>query len=242
MKYDFAIVYFGLTRSVRKTHESHRKHIFNILEKENVTYKTFMHTWKTTNNTQNIRETVIPHKIDYDEYTLLSPHEYRLDDEDAFLQSLNMDTYFYKHIWEQKGDSYDGEWLPKMVSNHLCMLESQKRAFTMVNREVDNGDTFTHILLIRPDITIYTDLPVHTILAQQDKVHIPNHSHYGGVNDQVAVLNYEDAHMYANRINEIADYRKTQGRIVGEIYCKFILDKYKMNINQIDFKYCITRP
>jgi hypothetical protein len=242
MKYDFAILYFGLTRSVRKTHESHKKHIVNILQKENLTYKTFMHTWKTRDNTQNVWETVIPQKIDYDEYTLLYPDEYTLDDENAFLDSLDMDTYFYKHIWEQKGESPDGEWLPRMVSNHLCMLESQKRAFSMVNRHVEKGDTFTHILLIRPDITIYTDLPVHTILAQHDKVHIPNHSHHGGANDQLAILNYEDARMYANRIDEIADYRKTQGRIAGETYCKFILNKYKMNINEIDFKYCITRP
>jgi hypothetical protein len=80
MKYDFAILYFGLTRSVRKTHESHKKHIVNILQKENLTYKTFMHTWKTRDNTQNVWETVIPQKIDYDEYTLLYPDEYTLDD------------------------------------------------------------------------------------------------------------------------------------------------------------------
>ena len=36
MEYDFAIIYFGLTRSVKKTHESHKKHVFDILKKENL--------------------------------------------------------------------------------------------------------------------------------------------------------------------------------------------------------------
>jgi len=44
IEYDFAIIYFGLTRSVKKTHETHKKHVFDILQKENLNYKTFMHT------------------------------------------------------------------------------------------------------------------------------------------------------------------------------------------------------
>ena len=31
MKYDFAIIYFGLTRTVKQTYESHIKHIYNVL-------------------------------------------------------------------------------------------------------------------------------------------------------------------------------------------------------------------
>jgi hypothetical protein len=37
-EYDFAIIYFGMTRSVRKTYESHINHVFNVL-KNNLPYK-----------------------------------------------------------------------------------------------------------------------------------------------------------------------------------------------------------
>ena len=241
MDYDFAIIYFGLTRSVKKTHESHKKHVFDMLKNNSLTYKTFMHTWKTKDGTQNIWETVIPQKIDLLEYKLLSPDYYKLDDQGEFLESINMDDYFYKDVWEKKGDTPDGEWLPKMVSNHLCMLESQKRGLNLVKDCVLKGDKFKFVIFIRPDVTIHSNLPVGNI-ALNKGIYIPNHSHYEGFNDQFAILDYEDVDYYGSRIGEIADYRKNHGKIVGEKYCKFIITKYNMKVNQIDFKYSITRP
>ena len=240
MEYDFAIIYFGLTRSVIKTHETHKKYVFDVLKKENLTYKTFIHTWKTKDDRQNIWEDIIPQKINYGEYKLLSPDYYKLDDEDDFLESINMDDYFYKDVWEKMGTS--GEWLPKMVSNHLCMLESQKRGLNMVNSSVSEGNKFKFIMFIRPDITIHNDLPVSIIVNNIKEIYIPNHGRYEGLNDQFAIMNYEDAHHYGNRIDEASDFRKNHGRIVGEKYCKFIISKYFMKHNEIDFNYSITRP
>ena len=55
MQYDFAIVYFGLTRSTKKVYKSHIDNIFNQLKHYNLNYKTFMHTWKTNDNKQRVR-------------------------------------------------------------------------------------------------------------------------------------------------------------------------------------------
>ena len=85
MEYDFAIIYFGLTRSIRKTHETHKKYVYDVLKKNNITYQIFMHTWKTKDDTQNVWEKKIPEKIDYTEYKLLSPDFYTLDDETEYL-------------------------------------------------------------------------------------------------------------------------------------------------------------
>lgn len=242
MEYDIAILYFGLTRSVKKTHESHKQHIFNVLKAWNLSFKTFLHTWKTKDDLQNVWETVIPQKIDYSEHLLLSPDDYKIDSEDEFLDSINMDNYFYKDVWDKIGHSVSGEWLPKMVSNHLCMLESQKRAMKMVNECISRGDKFKYIMFVRPDITIHNDLPVCEIFSNSNCIHIPNHNHHEGYNDQFAILAYEHALVYGNRIDEIAEFRKHHGRIVGEKYCKFIIDKYIKNVNQIPFNYSITRP
>jgi hypothetical protein len=199
-----------------------------------------MHTWKTNDGSQNCWETVIPQKIDYLEHTLLSPDKYQIDNEDEFLETVNMDRYFYKDIWETLGTS--GEWLPGMVKNHVCMLESQKRGFSMVKNAILEGDKFKFVMFIRPDITIHNELPIYAIITNYNKIHIPNHGSYAGVNDQFAIIQYEFAHLYGNRIDELEDFRKNQGRIVGEEYCKFIINKYKMVINKINFKYSITRP
>lgn len=234
MEYDFAIIYFGLTRSVKKTHDTHKKHVFDILQGKNLTYKIFMHTWKTNDDTQNVWETIVPQKIDYSEYTLLSPDYYTLDNEDEFLESINMDMYV--------GYSEQGGWSPKMVSNHICMLESQKRGLRMVSSSILKGDKFKFIMFIRPDMSIQNDLPVDSILSNPDNIHIPNHNHWGGVNDQFAIMNYEYANLYGNRINELAEYIKNNGRTLGETYCKFIISKYTMNMNMLDFRYCFIRP
>jgi hypothetical protein len=239
-QYDFAIVYFGLTRSVKKTHESHKKYIFDILQKQNLTYKTFMHTWKIKDGTQNIRDTIISKKIDYEEYKLLSPHFYKLDDEDEFLKSIDMGLYFYKHVVEKSGDL--SEWSPKMVSNHVCMLESQKRGLSMIKQSVLDGSIYKYIIFIRPDLQIYNEIPLEPILTNPDIIHIPFDITPNGINDQCAIMNYEYAQLYGNRIDELAEFRKNHGRIVGEEYCKFILSKYNMKINLLDFKIQIIRP
>jgi hypothetical protein len=234
MEYDFAIIYFGLTRSVRKTHETHKKYVFDVLQKNKLTYKTFIHTWKTKDDTQNVWEHKIPHKIDYLEYKLLSPDFYKLDDEDEFIESICMDDYFYKDA--------SVEWLPIMILNYLCMLQSQKRGLDMVKERVLNGDKFKFIMFIRPDVTIVNELPVDSIVQNEEKIHIPNHGHFYGISDQFAIINYKNSDIYGSRFDNIADYRKNQGRIVAEQYCRYVIQKHKLEINSIDFKFSITRP
>ena len=85
MEYDFAIIYFGLTRTLKATCESHKKYIFDILKKYNLNYKVFLHTWEMKNGIQNIWEKDITEKIDSFDYKLVSPDVHRIDDEDEFL-------------------------------------------------------------------------------------------------------------------------------------------------------------
>jgi hypothetical protein len=55
-------------------------------------------------------------------------------------------------------------------------------------------------------------------------------------------MNYEYGCIYGKRIDELAEYRRELGIIVAEVYCKYIILKYTMNINFIKFNYTITRP
>jgi len=102
---------------------------------------------------------------------------------------------------------------------HLFL--SYKSAFKI--RIALNNIKFRYILFIRPDITIHNHLPLHQIIY--NKINIPNHSHHEGLNDQVAIMNFEHACIYAKRINELSEFRKNNGRIVAEKYCKFFFKK-----------------
>ena len=102
--------------------------------------------------------------------------------------------------------------------------------------------TFKQIIFIRPDVKIKNLLPLYDILSNPDAIYIPNEDHHYGYNDRFAIMNYRDACIYGKRIDEIAEFRKTNGRIVSEKYLKFIIDKYNMNIVFINFNFELTRP
>ena len=236
MEYDFAIVYFGVTRSIKKIHESHVRYIIDTIHGKNLTCKTFMHIWEI-NNIGNELENMT-HKDAEHADQCLSSDECQLDNRNAFLETVNMDLYFYKDVWEKSGPL--GEAIPYSILNHVYMLESQKRGVSMVNDAVIKGDTFKFVMFIRPDSIIQNELPIDDILAGYDKIHVPNHSHSLGINDQCAIMKYEYAPIYGNRIDGLEDFRKNHGKIIGEVYCKFIIDTHRMEMNEINFNYSIT--
>jgi hypothetical protein len=242
-EYDFGIIYFGLTRSTKKVYETHINNVFNVLKRNNLKYKTFLHTWKTNNNKQFIWEKIINEDIDYEEYKLLNPDFYRRDNQDDFLNSIDMNNYFYKDIWNRIGDNpKNGEWWYELIRNHLCALESKKRGLEMLEEEMSKGNKFKFIMFIRPDVRIFNELPLESILNNDDKISIPNYEHHEGYNDKFAIANYSNAILYGKRINEIIEFRKNYGRIVSEKYVKFIIDKYRIPLNLINFNFTIVRP
>ena len=251
MNIDFGILYFGLTRTTKQVYTSHMMSIYSVLDSYGLSYKKFMHTWRTKDNKQRVWYETIDKEIDYSEYKLLEPDEYKIEDQEDFLNSINMDNYFYKDVYEKinmvkthSRDIYceDGEWLPELVTNHLCALESQKRCLGMLEEYMQKGYNFKQIIFIRPDVRINSLLPLYDILSNPEAIYIPNKDHFQGYNDRFAIMNYKNACIYGKRIDEIAEFRRNQGRIVSEIYLKYIIDKYSMNIIFINFNFEIIRP
>ena len=105
-----------------------------------------------------------------------------------------------------------------------------------------NGDSFKYVMFIRPDIWIDQPLPVDKLVLNEDTINMPNHSHWSGLNDQFSIMSYKNASLFSHRGDELKDYRKNVGRIVSEPYCKYVVEKMKLNVNEIFFNYTITRP
>jgi hypothetical protein len=233
-----AICYWGMTRSTKHVYESHYTNLFNILKTNNIEYDIFMHTWRTENNENIIHDNPHSISIDYDEYKLLNPTYYKIENQSEFLETITFSDYFNKEIYEKYGDGIQYEWRPMLIRNHLCALESQKRVYKMVN---DSGNAYDFILYIRPDNRIVNQFD-HTILFKDFDIVLPNNNHNEGYNDRFALIPFNKAMNYSTRIDEIADFRKHHGRIVSEKYTKFIVDKYYTNISFIDFFMNIVRP
>jgi hypothetical protein len=222
-----AVCYWGMTRSTRHVYKTHEKYLFEVLRLNNIHYTTYIHTWRTDFNIVWNEASRIP--IDYDEWRLLNPNEYCLDHQDTFLQTLDFTKYFH-------ADSHD-EWHPCLIKNHLCSLESMRRVFEMTQKHWAD-----FVMFIRPDVQLqsYFNVAIFDTL-KEGHIAIPNDNHGEGLNDRFAVANYQTASHYANRITELAEFRRTQGRIVSEKYVKFILNKYYI-VHFLNFTFTIIRP
>jgi hypothetical protein len=117
-----------------------------------------------------------------------------------------------------------------------------KRGLELVESSMQVGNKYKYIMFVRPDCWIHTELPLYSILPNLTKINIPNRDHNEGCNDRFAIMNYTNAVLYGKRINEIAEFRKANGRIVSEKYVKFIINKYKIPVNLINFNFDLIRP
>ena len=155
MDMNIAICSHGMTRSTRYVYESHINNLFTILRSNGIKFDTYMHTWKAKEN--KIWNTISPIPIDYNEYKLLNPTEYIIENQDEFIDSINFSEYFYRNIYDTIGHCTNGEWLPELIMNHLCALESQKRVTKMC---LGSGKTYDAVLYIRPDVRIITPFSI----------------------------------------------------------------------------------
>jgi hypothetical protein len=232
-----AICYWGMTRSTKYVYKSHINHLFNIFKNENIDYDIFMHTWETDFEGQLIGLNHYDYTVDYEEYKLLNPTFYKIEKQCDFLNTINFKNYFNEKLYEQYGDS-EYEWIPQLIRNHLCALESQKRVYNMV---IESNNCYDYILYIRPDVEILNPIDINWINTDFDII-LPNYHHYEGLNDRFAIIPTHKAVKYSTRIDEIIDFRRKRGRIVSEKYVKYIVDNYYPNIKFIDFVMTIIRP
>jgi len=217
-----AICYWGLTRSTKMVYQSHSFHL-----KE---YDIFLHTWKTDEHYIRTEPCTVP--IDYEEYKLLSPNYYQIDNQSEFLNSLHFSDYFDEELY-LKGK----EWNPLLIRNHLCALESQKRVTDMV---LNSGKKYDYVIYVRPDVMIYSTFKLE-FLPKEKTISIPNEDHYQGYNDRFAIVRYEDCSYYGKRIDEILEFRKKHG-IVSEKYVKYIIEKYFEHVQFIEYHFELCRP
>lgn len=232
-----------MTRSLKKVFESHQTYIFNVLKQNNITYQTFMHTWKTKDNKQRVFNDHINVLIDEDDYKIINPDFYQIHNQTEFEDSINIKEYFDSQLFHDKGDCDDGEWFPLLILNHICSLESQKRGLEMVEKRVQEGNSYKFIMYVRPDVSISNPLPIiQSIINHPEKISIPDEYHYEGYNDRFALVPYKLAHIYGKRIEHLLEYRRTQGRIVSERYIKYILETNNIVVNLLDFHFEIIRP
>jgi len=220
-----------MTRSTRLIYKSHNEHVFDVLRNNSINYDIYMHTWQAENMIWN---KISKSPVDYEEYKLLNPMEYKLDSQSDFLNSLNFSRDYYYNTPEKKEFWYD-----YLVRNMLCGLQSQYRVTKMC---IASNKTYDFVIHLRPDAIVNNHLPIDILYNMTFKdIAITNFDHFGGYNDRFAIVPFKMCLFYGGRFDELKSYRKNVGSIVSEAYAKYIIDKY-FKVNFIDFNFNLKRP
>jgi hypothetical protein len=238
-KYKIAICYWGLTRSLSKIYKSHIDNIYNALREYGYDYDTYMHTWYSSTNSYYVWEKKDKNGS-IDDYKYINPTYYMTEDQDIFLNNINFSDYFDEQHYNKYGaDRFQNpEWYPYLIRNAICGAQSQKRVTQMV---VDTGIKYDYVMYVRPDTIIKNKIPNIFNIIKDGTLVVPEMNSFNGINDQFAILSFNDFTKYGNRFDEIILFRKTIRKCYAEHLVKLIFDKYFKTLLKININYELVR-
>jgi hypothetical protein len=233
-----ALLYFGKSRSIRHTYTTHQTHVFDKLKGAGITYDVFMHLWSTPGNLVWNNDSGVPE--DEESYALLEPDFFKKEDQNEFLKTIDFGLYFYPTVYQTIGHSTHGEWLPQLVLNHVCALESQRRVFQMTE---ETGNVYDAYIVIRPDAFFVSDLDIEALQSvQSNSLYLPEWMWFEGYNDRFAFGCKDVIHRYTHRLDDLPEFRKTKGRIVAEKCLKLMVEKYGFVVKPLSVQFQLCRP
>ena len=226
-----AICHWGLTRTLEITYETHKKHLYDLLEKNNIEYDKYLHTWIHPTNMIT----------DFNKFNFKN---FIIEDQKDIINDIekNFSDYWYEHIYKQMGGDSYYEWFPNLVKTHLYGMNSLKRVTQMC---IDSGIKYDYIIYMRPDCILFNDVPLDFINIDDNSIVVPR-EHWGsknmfGINEVITIVHFNKCKNFGFRIDETKYYRKNIGRLAGEHYLGWIVQKYFLNIIYSDVKFDIKR-
>ena len=224
-----ALCYWGLTRSLRAVQPTHEAHLQRVLRAHGIDTRTYVHTWRTANGSQNVWGQALAVRNEPADAKLLAPHIWAEEDEAPFLAKLAaVWPAYYDAVTARRTHAGRVHTLsPDVVRNHLCSLESLRRCYALALSDTSWRPDF--VLFVRPDLLLTTDLPVTLLLdLSPNELLVPSTDSWGGVNDRFAAMRAPRAGVYAERISLAAAFRSdraaSSGRIKPETLLKYAAD------------------
>jgi hypothetical protein len=220
------ICFYGIVqRSLKYTIESIETNIFNVLKDNDIEYDIYLHTYNSNfSNSTRSHENNIP--IDVEDYKLLNPCDYIVEDYDFFNSNFHFHEYRkYNDPWDNNYDSFDN-WIREMNSHYQVtkLWKSTK-------------DSYDFCLYLRADLMYVTPLPLKYLIEKINENKSKNiiftapWGTHGGLNDFIAVGTCDSIIYWAERIRSLHEYMEKIGKN-SEQMVLYISKKY--NLKNID--------
>jgi len=221
-----ALIFWGLTRSLKNTFPNLQEKILNHLKKNKIEYKIFLHTYYFEGNLTDRRTGERNVTLDFEEYKLLNPDYIKIDNQDEIKKEINLKKYLrFRYCYVQKTSE-----------NLICALYSQFKATEMME---NCGEKFDYVWFLRPDVIFRVVLPLQWLKwINQNRFLVPNFDHCKGINDRMAILTPTLASIYGKRFLKLEEYGLLlRGqKLSSERFIAWIMRNYKKKYINYYFK------
>lgn len=239
-----AIGFYGVTRSLVTTLPSIEKHVFDVLNRENISFDVFTDTL-SANRINNVRSG--EHGVmDKFEVSLLRPCYASMTSQDMvreqqfdlFAQARNMTK---KEKKQSKDHMYDvGHDGFASVKNILCAFYSLQSLYELIMTvSASTKCNYDAIIVLRPDTTqlIDTDIGLHLrqgeLMKGSRNIFIPDFQHWGGYNDRLAFGTPEVMALYMQRGDTYIHGERTTS---DEGFLRSYFEHHKVTVKYSDMR------
>lgn len=228
-----ALAFWGITRSLKHTIRSIEKHILDILQEHNIEYKIFLHTYSLTKPYSNNRNKEYNIQLDNEEYKLLHPYVFKVDDQEQIKTRLNLERYrTHPDPWATKYNSVD---------NFILAMYSKKCVTNLIQHSKMD---FDYVIYLRPDVLYKNKLDIHFFdLVNDHTICIPNfHCYMKDIrfNDRFAICNMKNYTMYGRLFDQLYDY-STLKPAHSEIFQYTMLTQQGFQFKHVPFHFWRVR-
>jgi hypothetical protein len=221
-----AILFYGLTRSLRSIYQNLKENLFDELTKNNYEYDTFIHTYVLDNPYINEWSGEKVENYDNTSYTILNPKDYILQNQNLVEKKLRISQYYSK-LGNWAGLAKTVKMKCYLVRNMVLALNSKKRVVQLFYKYKKDYD---YVIITRPDQIFHTKINVNSFnLLNDNNIIIPLEHSYLGINDRFCIAKKENAIKYGMSLNMLKIYSSIKP-IISEVYMKDYLKSIGLKI------------
>lgn len=218
-KHKVAILFFGLTRSLKTIYNNLKENIFDELTNNNFSYDIFIHTYNLTNPYINPWSKENITNYDNKAYEILNAKYYIIEDQNKVENLLNINSYCSK-LGNWKGCANTLEMKRYLVRNMILALHSKKMVTKLFEKHKNDYD---YVIITRPDQLLHSKINTNAFsLLNNNNIIIPQEHSYFGYNDRFCIALPSVSIKYGHALNTLKMYSKFTS-IVSEVYMKDFL-------------------
>lgn len=228
-----AILFFGLTRSLKYTIDSIKEKVFNVLTKHNIEYDTYLHTYSIKGKYVNKRARESIDSVDNEEYKILQADYVEIDDQDEVKTKLKLEQYrTHRDPWDSKYNCVD---------NFILAQFSKARCVQMVEK---TNKQYDYVIYMRPDCKYLNNLDINYFkLVTDTSICIPNFHLYGihKFNDRFCILNMNNYKFYGNIFIQLLSISKCHPLHSETVLGREMIVKHKLTVHKVKFNFSRVR-